>query len=237
MKYDITSIFGAKESVRKGVHTGIDLAMPEGTTLRSIIDGRVIQIYDGSGSMGKGVRIMGEDDREYIYGHMNIVGVKVGDIINFGEKIGTSGNTGNSTGPHLHFAVVENGEYINPQDYVPLLQNIIGNNIFAYSERANSREELENLNGCTELEKPPIWDIEGRVDYAVELKKCEIEQEIEAFLDYTMDLLVDLSYSLALIGGGVLIVLRVAGMTRATKYFSVLQCVHIFIRSLLGGTA
>jgi murein DD-endopeptidase MepM/ murein hydrolase activator NlpD len=69
---------------------------------------------EGSISFGKSVRIRTPDGRLVIYGHLHDFTVKQGNTVHFGDTIGHSGNTGNSTGPHLHFQVNINGKPVNP---------------------------------------------------------------------------------------------------------------------------
>src|SRR4051812_49408468 len=104
MKFRLTGKFGELSPVRDWQpHSGIDLALPENTTLRSIADGVVDRIYDGTGLIGKGLSVRMLDGTRAIYGHMNEVKAHVGDHLSAGDIVGLSGNTGNSTGPHLHF--------------------------------------------------------------------------------------------------------------------------------------
>lgn len=114
----ITSKFGEVSSIHKVPHTGVDIGLSEGTPLRSVYNGVITKVYDGNGAIGKGVKIRFEDSTEGIYGHMNQVYVKVGETVKNGEVIGLSGNTGNSTGGHLHFSLKENGVFINPESTV-----------------------------------------------------------------------------------------------------------------------
>lgn len=237
MEYKLTSEFSAVDMVRNGVpHTGIDLAMPRGTFLRSVIDGWVSKVWDGSGTLGKGVTIKGLDGREYIYGHMDKVAMKVGDPVKLGSYIGNSGSTGRSTGPHLHFAVKENGQYIDPILYKPALDKLSGEMPVG---PANTREELEQLQSeeaCLNLrekgEDLSWYDVQGRMDNAFDVRVCEMKNDVHAFLNAIGETVVQLSYSVALLGGGILILFRVAGMTRAVKYFGVLQITHLLIRAL-----
>ncbi|RDU34702.1 hypothetical protein DRW41_22010 [Neobacillus piezotolerans] len=121
----ITSKFGEISQVHKTPHTGIDLALPENSPIKAITEGVVDRIYTGTGSIGKGLSIQMEDGTRAIYGHMNDVSVKVGERIEHGEIIGLTGNTGNSTGPHLHFGLKGNdGSFLDP---TPLLNKIIEN--------------------------------------------------------------------------------------------------------------
>lgn len=232
--YPLTSEFGAVDAVRNGrIHNGIDIAMEIGTQLRSVINGTVTQVFVGSTSLGRGVEILGENGKRYVYAHMEDVEVTVGQRVSYGTLIGESGNTGNSTGAHLHFSVqdVKTGDYVDPTEYKPMLDRLSGSNYFSGGP-ANTRESMEF---CAPSDDIPWYDVDGRMQAGIELRACETKQELLGFLHGLAGTVAELSYTFALIGGGILIVLRVAGMTRATKYFGVLQITHILIRSLIGG--
>lgn len=219
MKFKLSSSYGVLEEVREGIHNGVDLAVPEGTILRSIVEGEVIKVFDGSSNIGEGVVILGEDNREYIYGHMSDVDVKVGDKVHFGEVLGESGNTGNSTGPHLHFGVKEDGEFIDPTILVP---------------------RLDSITGDITIDKSVAWyDIEGRMDLAMETAKENMKEEfkdmIYDFLTALRDVVIDLVDAIALIGGGGLIILGAWKLKNANKWVSVLFVSRILIKALLGG--
>jgi hypothetical protein len=115
MKFRLSGEFGEMSPVRDMIpHTGIDLAIPQNTLLRSFTEGVVDRVYDGSGAIGKGLSIVTENGDRMIYGHLNNVAVKVGEKIDVGEVIGLSGSTGHSTAPHLHFAIQKDGSWIDP---------------------------------------------------------------------------------------------------------------------------
>jgi murein DD-endopeptidase MepM/ murein hydrolase activator NlpD len=114
----ITSKFGEVSSIHKTPHTGIDIALSQGTPLRSVYDGVIEKVYDGSSNIGKGIKVRFEDGTEGIYGHLSQVKVKVGEMVQDGQIIGLSGNSGRSTGEHLHFALQKNGEFIDPTSIV-----------------------------------------------------------------------------------------------------------------------
>jgi hypothetical protein len=117
MKFRLSGEYGELSPVRDNIpHHGIDFAMPEGTTLRSISDGVVERVVDfGENNLGKGVMIRNEDGTLSIYGHMDDIDVKQGAEIHAGDALGLSGNTGNSTGPHLHYGMKDaNGEWLDP---------------------------------------------------------------------------------------------------------------------------
>jgi hypothetical protein len=215
MSFRVTSEFGVIEKgVREGIHNGVDLSMPEGTTLRSIVDGEVIKVFDGNGKIGEGVKILGEDNREYIYGHMSDVDVKVGDKIDFGSVIGESGNTGtNTTGAHLHFGVKnDDGEFVDPTILIPKLKSITGINWF---------------------------DVEGRAKLALqgakEDMKQELKEQIYTFLGAVRDVILDLLDAIALLGGGVFIILGAWKLKKANRWVSILFVSRILIKALLGG--
>jgi LysM repeat protein len=93
----------------QGIHgyNGVDIGAPVGSTLLAAANGTV-QVAKGSGwngGYGKMVIISHPNGTQTVYGHMNAVYVTTGQVVSQGEVIGESGNTGKSTGPHLHFEV------------------------------------------------------------------------------------------------------------------------------------
>jgi hypothetical protein len=102
-------------------HKGIDLAVPMNTPLPSLEDGIVTSITDeGSKSFGKAVHIHMQDGNDVIYGHMSKFNVQVGDHVKAGDVIGWSGNSGNSTGAHVHIQVMHNGKPVDPEPFIEL---------------------------------------------------------------------------------------------------------------------
>lgn len=219
MKFRVSSAYGVLEEVRKGLHTGVDVAIPEGTTLRSIVEGQIINVYDGSGNIGEGVKILGEDKREYIYGHMSDVDVKVGDKVHFGDVLGESGNTGNSTGAHLHFSVKEDGEFVDPSVLLP---------------------KLSSITGDIGIDKTVPWyDLEGRAELAMETAKENMKEEFKEmileFLKAVRDVVIDLADAIALLGGGVFIILGAWKLKNANRWVSILFVSRILLKLILGG--
>jgi hypothetical protein len=114
----ITSVAGSRIMDREAEeHTGIDLGIPVGTPLYAVKDGVVARAGDG-GSAGLFVELYvqdgGGDEVAVTYMHMDSVGVSQGDAVSKGQFIGLSGNTGRSTGPHLHLQAVKGGSVLNP---------------------------------------------------------------------------------------------------------------------------
>lgn len=97
-------------------HRGLDIALPEGTELFAAMDGTVTTAtYDDS--YGNYVVITDENGYQIKYAHMQSLGVTEGQTVTHGDMIGYSGNTGGSTGPHLHLECLVNGDYYNPIFY------------------------------------------------------------------------------------------------------------------------
>jgi len=98
---------------RVAPHKGVDFAIPLGTPVLAVGDGEVI-VAKRSGGAGNYVAI--RHGRQYMtrYMHMKKLLVKPGDKVKRGERIGLTGNTGRSTGPHLHFEVWINNQAVNP---------------------------------------------------------------------------------------------------------------------------
>lgn len=122
----ITSKFGQQEAFRKAPHSGIDISAKEGEPLYSIKQGTIRMEDYGNVNAGKTVFVQWEDGKVSIYGHLSkfAENLKDGDVVQKGQLIGYAGNTGHSTGSHLHFAVKENGRAIDPSPYIEELRNI-----------------------------------------------------------------------------------------------------------------
>lgn len=121
----IRSEFGLRKAPVAGAstnHLGIDIAAPIGTPVKTIADGKVVvsssnikgygtAVYIDHGVIN-GKRVISE------YGHLDSRNVKVGDVVKKGQIVAKSGNTGYSTGPHLHITVRENNKAVNPRNYI-----------------------------------------------------------------------------------------------------------------------
>ena len=110
----LTSPFGTRWG---RMHNGIDVAGPIGTPVNSADAGRV-EFAGYRGSYGNLVIINHENGYQTYYAHLNAINVSRGERVFKGAKIGSMGNTGRSTGPHLHFEVRKNGQPINPLRFV-----------------------------------------------------------------------------------------------------------------------
>ena len=113
----ISSRYGAVSSIRSSRHTGLDIVASVGTPIKVVANGTVtFAAY--SGSYGYLVKVEHGNGVETWYAHTSKMYVKVGQEVKAGDIIAAVGNTGNSTGPHLHLEVRINGEHVNPQKYL-----------------------------------------------------------------------------------------------------------------------
>lgn len=113
----LTSGFGARIDPITGErsnHTGIDLAAPTGTPIPAAKDGVVIQCGP-RGGYGDAIEIAHADGTSTLYGHTSGVNVAPGDRIEAGQIIGWVGETGRTTGPHLHLEVRKAGQFLDPR--------------------------------------------------------------------------------------------------------------------------
>lgn len=224
MKFRLTGEFSEMSEVRgMKPHTGIDLGMPENTKLRSLFDGKVENVYNHAGAIGNGVKIKTNDGSHIIYGHMNQVNVKVGDKLHSGDLIGLSGNTGNSTGPHLHFGMQnDKGAFINPTQFAEKVSDMSGDNPI-----------IKNIFSPTN----PIGDhIIGRVkDKLREEAASKTISIAMGVFDGVSDILVEVIGSISLLGCTILIIMKIAGYDKGYKQAGMLFVLNILVKMCLGG--
>ncbi|MBM3708002.1 MAG: M23 family metallopeptidase [Actinobacteria bacterium] len=116
----VTSEFG--EVRITGIHRGIDIANVTGTVIKAAANGTVIA-FGTSGNYGKRIMVYHGTDNKgntyvTVYAHLSEFKVRVGDMVSQGDLIGLMGNTGYSTGTHLHYEVVVNGIKVNPRYFL-----------------------------------------------------------------------------------------------------------------------
>ena len=115
----ITSEFGGRESpggIGSTNHRGLDIGVSFGSVLAA--DGGIVTIAGDQGAYGKAIKIDHGNGKATFYAHLSKIDVSVGEKVYQGQRIATSGNTGVSTGPHLHFEVHINGIQVNPRKYL-----------------------------------------------------------------------------------------------------------------------
>lgn len=119
--HTLTSYFGYRNDtggVGSTYHQGIDIGAAYGEPIYAAMPGQV-EIAGSYGGYGNAVKIDHGGGLETLYGHMSAVAVDPGAPVAQGQIIGFVGSTGNSTGPHLHFSVLVNGEQVDPLSFFP----------------------------------------------------------------------------------------------------------------------
>ena len=99
------------------LHAGIDIGVPSGTPIRAADAGRVV-LSGPSGGYGNYICVQHTRTLSTCYAHNSRLGARRGDRVRQGQVIARSGNTGNSTGPHLHFETRVNGRPVDPRRYL-----------------------------------------------------------------------------------------------------------------------
>lgn len=133
---------GAEKLYTSGSHNGIDLRASIGTKVKNVLDGTVMgtgntDIYPGCYSFGKWVFVQHDNGLSTIYGHLSVISVQKGQRLSTADTIGFSGNTGYSTGPHLHISV--------------------------YASQGVKIEKFVNSRGCKEATLP-LADVRAYLD-------------------------------------------------------------------------
>ena len=116
----ITSMFGGRQSpggIGSTNHKGVDIGTPMGTPVLAAKSGTVTWA-SWNGGYGNCIIISHGNGNSTLYGHLSGYNVSTDQQVTQGQVIGYSGNTGNSTGPHLHFGIIENNSWIDPLNYL-----------------------------------------------------------------------------------------------------------------------
>lgn len=118
--YRISSHFGQRTDPFYKVtkfHNGIDFSGPEGIGIYASGDGNVIKVERNKSGYGNNIIIDHGYGYKTRYAHLKDIKVKKGDKVKRGQEIGTMGNTGKSTAPHLHYEVLKNNKAVNPINF------------------------------------------------------------------------------------------------------------------------
>lgn len=113
-RYGMRTLFG-----KRRMHYGVDIAVPAGSPVFAIKEG-IVTRAGRWGTYGIMVEITHDDGLVTRYAHLSRAMCRKGDKVSMGEMVAESGNTGKSTGPHLHFEIRKNGKAVNPTRYVKL---------------------------------------------------------------------------------------------------------------------
>lgn len=127
----ITGQFGEHRSYYKPgrFHEGVDLAFAENSPIKAYGGGRVTFVGVDPHGYGNYMKILADDGTTHLYAHANRFNKRLGDIVHLGDELGLVGQTGRSTGPHLHFGVYKQGKAVNPMDVInqkPQLKQSLG---------------------------------------------------------------------------------------------------------------
>jgi len=98
-------------------HLGIDLAAENGTPVLAPADGEVVFVSERDVFWGRTIKIAHADGYETLYAHLGTILVRHGQRVRRGTIIGTVGESGWATGPHLHYELIKNGVHLDPQIY------------------------------------------------------------------------------------------------------------------------
>ncbi|MDP4207321.1 MAG: M23 family metallopeptidase [Bacteroidota bacterium] len=146
----VSSEFGFR---RYRWHYGIDLKLDVGDTVMSAFDGMIRIAKKGSG-YGNYIVIRHYNGLETVYGHLSKILVNVNQVVKAGEIIALGGNTGHSTGPHLHFEVSYLGNRINPRDVIDFQESkvkteevALTSDNFKYESEAHKKRAIKGKKG------------------------------------------------------------------------------------------
>lgn len=124
---NITSEFGLREhpiEEELHFHTGIDIDGEEGEEINTVLGGDIEETGEGENN-GKGNYVVVDHYSNFKtkYLHLEAIKVDTGESVSSGEQIGTMGETGTTTGVHLHFEILKNGNYTDPLPYLKAIEN------------------------------------------------------------------------------------------------------------------
>jgi len=98
-------------------HEAVDIALSVGTPVSAIADGKVVTVSSDE-TLGNYVLVRYADGFTSMYAKLQKTEVSEGQEVKAGQTVGLSGNTGSSTGPHLHFSLMRNDAAVNPKEYI-----------------------------------------------------------------------------------------------------------------------
>lgn len=136
----ITSNYGYRSRFGR-MHYGIDLKLQVGDTVRAAFSGKVrLTKYEGRG-YGYYVVVRHDNGLETVYGHLSKFLVKPGQRIRAGQPIALGGNTGRSTGPHLHFETRFLGLAVNPEAIIDFTHGVTHKDIFTFNKASYDKSQ------------------------------------------------------------------------------------------------
>ena len=156
---EITSPFGyrGEQSVGTAYHEGIDIGAPEGTPVAAAMGGVVTQA-GVNGGYGNFIAIDHGNGYQTNYGHLSAIGVAPGQTVTAGQNIGAVGTTGWSTGPHLHFNLIQDGQHVDPAPFLAGASISSGSSLAsALMMQYDIKHGLFNFAGGASNEQVAAW--------------------------------------------------------------------------------
>lgn len=149
----VTQDFGVQEYLPQfginGPHQGIDVAAPAGSPV-TLPSGQTAQVtkayYDGTYGGGNTVQLLLSDGSLVDLFHLQSINVKAGQALNGGDMIGRVGMTGNATGPHLHFQIMQSGSAVDPWHWLTGLGSAVSGSTPAVGGSLNPFDAVKNIN-------------------------------------------------------------------------------------------
>lgn len=139
-KINISSPYGYRPRFGR-MHRGVDLTLSIGDTVCSAFDGKVRLVKYEAKGYGHYVVVRHDNGMETVYGHLSRAIVKPNQRVRAGQPIALGGNTGRSTGPHLHFETRYMGLAINPQAIIDFEHKVPHKDVFTFSKASYERSQ------------------------------------------------------------------------------------------------
>lgn len=151
----VTSLYGWRD---KRMHKGIDIDLNKGDRVVAAFDGKV-RIAERRGGYGNVVVIMHPNGLETVYAHLSKIKVKEGQVVLSGQMIGLGGNTGHSTGSHLHFEVRYKSHALNPSTFISFEENKLMDNVIVLKKTRNGVNAYPINAGFHTVQKGESWNL------------------------------------------------------------------------------
>lgn len=162
----VTSKFGWRDG---RMHKGIDIQLSRGEAISSAFDG-MVRYAQKKGSFGNVIIIRHYNGLETVYAHLSKIKVKIGQVVKSGSIVGLGGNTGRSSGPHLHFEIRFKGQALNPASIISFTDNQPFNNTIVIKKTRYGISTYPSNAKLHTIEKGETW-FEIAKQYGLTLKE------------------------------------------------------------------
>lgn len=139
-KCNVSSPYGWRARFGR-MHRGVDLTLNVGDTVSSAFDGKVRLVKYEANGYGNYIVIRHDNGMETVYGHLSKALVKPNQRVKAGQALALGGNTGRSTGPHLHFETRFMGLAVNPEALIDFQHKVTHKDIFTFSKQTYERSQ------------------------------------------------------------------------------------------------